>query len=173
MRLFVGFNFPEYVLKEIKKIQDKLPDFSGKSIKPENLHLTLKFLGEIDEKKIQEIKERLSKVNAYKINAEINSIGFFSKKFLRIVWLHVSNCSNLQKEIDLSLEGLFEKEKRFMSHVTIARVKSISDKDSFIRKIEILRIKKISFKVENFFLVESKLSPEGPEYRIIEKYNLR
>ncbi len=171
-RIFIAIKFPERVLEEIKKIQDNLPEFVGKRIKRENLHLTLKFLGEVDEKTLEEVKKRLEKVKFQKFKAEINSIGFFSKKFLRIVWLHVSNCEELQKQIDFALEGIFEKEKRFMSHLTIARIKEIEDKENFMKKVEILRIKKISFLIGGFSLIESKLSPEGPEYKIIKEYKL-
>ena len=172
MRIFIAINFPEEVKEEIRKIQEKLPEFDGKKTEVENLHLTLKFLGEVDEEKLESVRERLGRVEEKKFIAEINSTGVFSKEFLKIVWLHVSNCEELQKKIDEGLFGLFEKEKRFMSHVTIARIKNIPDKDSFLRKIEILKMKKLSFPVESFYLMKSELTSSGPVYSVVEEYKL-
>jgi RNA 2',3'-cyclic 3'-phosphodiesterase len=173
MRVFIGINFPKEVLTEIEKIQSDLPDFSGKKIKSENLHLTLKFLGNLNSNKLEEVKKRLNQINFGVINSEINSIGFFSKRLLRVVWLHVSGFDELQKRVDSVLKDIFSKEKRFMGHVTIARIKNLPDKDSFMKKIEIFRIKKISFQIKSFYLIESKLGSFGSEYKILEEYPLQ
>ena len=172
MRAFISIDIPQEIKKEIKKIQSQLPEFFGKKTKPENLHLTLKFLGEVDEEKIEKIKNRLSKINIEKFETEIDFIGVFSEKFVRIVWLHLSNCDELQKEIDRRLEDLFEKEKRFMGHLTIVRVKKIKDKKIFLGKLKEIKIPKIKFMVNNFRLKKSTLSKEGPRYGDLEVYNL-
>ncbi|MBI2056762.1 RNA 2',3'-cyclic phosphodiesterase [Candidatus Pacearchaeota archaeon] len=157
----------------MKKIQDALPEFVGKKIEPENLHLTLKFLGEIDDNKVEEIKKRLSGLKFKKFETEISSIGVFYEKIIRIVWLHLTNCGALQKEIDNSLKDLFTPEQRFMSHLTIARVKNVDDKKEFLEKLKKIKIPKISFVVENFKLKSSMLNAEGPVYDDIEKYSLK
>ena len=59
MRVFISINLPESVKKEIKKIQDSLPNFTGKKTEYENLHLTLKFLGEIDEENLPKKRKKL------------------------------------------------------------------------------------------------------------------
>ncbi len=173
MRVFISIDMPETVKREIKKIQEKLPEFYGKKTEIENLHLTFKFLGEIDENKVEEIKRKLKEIKFNKFEAEINSIGVFSEKFIRIIWLHLTNCEDLQKEIDEKLRDLFEKEKRFMSHLTIARVKSIRDKRKFLEEINKIKTSKIKFLVESFKLKESTLTEKGPIYNIIEEYNLK
>ncbi len=173
MRVFIAINFPEEIREEIKKIQESLPDFVGKKTETENLHLTFKFLGDVEESDLSAIKERLKKVNERVFTAEINSTGMFSKEFIKIVWLHLSNCEALQIGIDESLSDMFPKEKRFMSHVTIARIKKIPDRDSFLKKIEILKTKKLSFPVESFSLMKSELTSSGPIYSIVEEYKLK
>jgi len=172
MRSFIAIEIPENIKKEIVKIQKELPEFRGKKTEFENLHLTLKFLGEIDEEKIEDIKKRLKKVKINSFEAEIDSIGIFSEKFIRIIWLHIKNCDELQKEIDEKLEGLFEKEKRFMGHLTIARVKSVRDKREFLEKINKIKIPNMKFKVEKFNLKKSILTEEKPIYEDIEIYSL-
>jgi len=181
MRAFISLDLPAEIIKEIKKIQNALPDFVGKKTESENLHLTLKFLGEVSEEKIEQIRENLKKIKFQKFETEIWSIGVFSKKVIRIVWLHLTNCDALQKEIDDSLKGLFKPEERFMSHLTILRVKNVENsprddfgkpKKEFLEKLKKIKIPKINFIVENFKLKSSTLKSEGPVYGDIEIYNL-
>ena len=172
MRAFIAIDLPEDVRKEIERIQRRIPEFTGKNTELENLHLTLKFLGEISEEQAEKVRERLKRVKLNKFESEIDKIGVFSEKFVRIVWLHLSNCDELQKKVDESLKDLFPEERRFMSHLTIARVKRIDDKEKFLNKIKKIKIKLIKFSVGNFKLKKSTLTPEGPVYEDLEIYNL-
>ena len=172
MRTFISIDMPKNVKDEIRKIQNQLPEFFGKRTELENLHLTLKFFGEIDEKKLEKIRDKLREIKYSNFEAEIDSIGVFSEKFIRIVWLHISGCEELQKIIDEKLKDLSEKEIRFMSHLTIARVKKIEDKKEFLTKLREIKIPKIKFAVENFNLKESILRKQGPVYKVLEKYAL-
>jgi len=178
MRVFISINIPEKIKKEIVEIQSKLPEFKGKKTEKENLHLTLKFLGEIDEEKVEKVKARLRKVEYNAFESHLGSIGVFdnrrSKKDSRnlVTWLHLTNFRRLQKIIDESLEGLFTREKRFMSHLTIARVKKIEDKEYFLSELMKIKVPEVKFKVDAFYLMESKLSEKGPKYSVIEEYKL-
>jgi len=180
-RCFISINLPEKVILEIVKIQKQLEKenlFVGKFTEPENLHLTLKFLGEVDEDKIEDIKERLGKIKSKSFETELGECGFFdnrkSKRFPKkfIIWIHLTNCENLQKEVDKALSGLFEKEKRFMSHLTITRVKKIKDKIKLIEFLNKIKTRGIKFNVDKFYLMESKLSKKGSEYSVIEEFIL-
>ncbi len=172
MRVFVSIDIPKKVKEEILKIQEKLPEFKGKKTEQENLHLTLKFLGEINDKKVEQVKERLKQIKFKSFVTEIDSIGVFSPKFIKIVWLHLTNCEKLQKEIDEALAGLFEKEKRFMSHLTIARVKKVDNKNLFLKELKKIKVPNLRFKVDSFYLMESKLSKKGSKYSVIDEYKL-
>jgi 2'-5' RNA ligase len=171
-RCFISIDIPENIKKEIRKIQEKLPEFQGKLTEPENLHLTLKFLGGISEDKIEKFQEKLTEIKIKKFKTEIDSIGIFSEKFVRIVWLHLSNCEKLQKIIDEKLKDFLEPEKRFMSHLTIARIKNIKDKKEFLKKLTEIKIPNIKFEVDNFRFKESVLGSDGPRYKTIEEYGL-
>lgn len=172
MRCFISINVPEKIKNEIIKIQNSLPEFYGKKTESENLHLTLKFLGEINEEKIEKIRQNLKEIKFKKFESEIKGIGVFSEKFIRIIWLHLTNCNKLQKIIDENLKDLFKPEDRFMGHLTIARVKSIKDKKKFPNELKKTEMPKIKFVVDKFYLMKSELTAEGPEYKIIEEYNL-
>ncbi len=171
-RCFISIGIPEEIKKEIVKVQNSLPDFYGKLTEPENLHLTLKFLGEISDDKIKEVRKKLGKIELGRFETAIDGIGVFSEKFVRIVWLHLTNCESLQKRIDEGLGNLFKPEKRFMSHLTIARIKNVKDKEFFLKKSKKIEIPKIRFEVGRFYLKESVLRREGPEYSVIEDYGL-
>ena len=58
VRFFVSIEIPENVIEKIKEIQRVLPEFEGKFIEPENLHLTLKFLGENSEERLKEVTKK-------------------------------------------------------------------------------------------------------------------
>ncbi|MBS3086745.1 RNA 2',3'-cyclic phosphodiesterase [Candidatus Pacearchaeota archaeon] len=172
MRAFVAIDIPQEVRREIIKIQAALPELKGKKTEQENLHLTLKFLGEVDEKDIEQIKKKLKEIKFNSFETEIDSLGIFHPKLIRIVWLHMNNCDALQKEIDEKLSPIFEPERRFMSHLTIARVKSIKDKNIFLEKIKKIKFDKIKLKVKNFKLKRSKLTRNGSVYEDLEIYDL-
>jgi 2'-5' RNA ligase len=173
IRTFISIDMPKNVKERIGEIQNNLPDFFGKKTEFENLHLTLKFLGEIDESKVEEVKKRLKDIKHQSFEAEIDDIGVFSEKFIRIIWVHLRGAEELQKKIDSVLQGLFEKERRFMSHITIARVKAVKGKrGEFLGEIKGMKIDKIRFRVENFTLKKSELFPEGPKYEIINEFKL-
>lgn len=171
MRIFVAVDMPEFVKIEVVKIQRNLPEFIGKFIEKENLHLTLKFLGEVDEESVEEIKKRLAGIKFNKLNLVVDNLGIFSTKFVRIVWLHIFGAEELQKKIDEALIDLFSKEVRFMSHLTIARVKSVKDRNKFLEAISGIKIPRLEFVCDSFELKKSVLKSNGPVYETLEKYN--
>ncbi len=172
MRIFVAIDIPVKILNKIKEIQNKLHNFEGKKTEQENLHLTLKFLGHISKDEIEEVKKRLRRIKLKGFEAEIDSLGVFDPDSIRIIWLHMTNCEELQREVDEALSGLFEKEKRFMSHLTIARVKNVKEINKFFLGLRKIKFDKIKFKVKNFNLKNSVLSRKGSVYENLEEYDL-
>jgi len=187
-RCFIALDLPREVINEIKRIQklinekiifieifsdDKKVSVTGKLTETENLHLTLKFLGEISDEKIKEVRDKLREVEFNSFNAELGDVGVFSKRIPKIIWIEMKGrVFELQKEIDKVLKGLFDFEFRFMSHITIARVKYVKNKKGFNEYLKSVRPKALKFNVNKFFLKESELFLEGPVYNEIEKYNL-
>ncbi len=172
MRCFISIDMPEEIRERIREIQDELPEFIGKKTEPNNLHLTMKFLGEMDREKVEEVKRRLRMVKFNSFEIEIDSIGVFSPNFIRIIWLYLKGAEDLQKKIDNALEWVFGKEERFMGHLTIARVKNIKDRKKFLSELNSIKIPKINFNTNNFRLKRSTLSSSGPSYDILEEYPL-
>lgn len=177
MRAFIAIELGKECIEEILRIQKLLRKrvfFNGKYTESENLHLTLKFLGEISEEQAIEVKKRLSLIKFNEFSAELGEVGVFSPDFVKIIWVKLDGKKiwKLQKEADEKLKNLFPAEARFMSHVTIARVKNVGDKKGFLEYLKSVKPRKIKFKVNNFILKKSELLPEGPVYNDIEEYRL-
>lgn len=175
-RAFICIDFPDEVIKEIARIQELLAKtkFTGKLTELENLHLTLKFLGEIDDNKIKEIKKRLSGIKFERMRLKLGKIGTFSIRGKpRIIWIKVEGkqIHDLQKKIDDALSGMFKAEERFMSHLTIARIKYVKDKKGFLESVGGIHVKPVAFDVSEFKLKKSELKPIGPVYADAEVYN--
>lgn len=177
MRVFIAIELSEEAKDEIVRIQKELKKqnlFEGKLTEKENLHLTLKFLGEIDEESIEEVKKRLAKIKSPVFKAALGGAGVFSEEFARIIWVKLEGkVIELQKEIDNALKELFKPEFRFMSHLTIARVKNVKDKRKLLDYLESVKINKMEFPVSEFVLKKSELTEKGPIYTDIERYELQ
>lgn len=175
MRVFVSVDLPSEIEDKIKEIQRRIKELGlieAKFVKKGLFHLTLKFLGEIDEEKVEEVRKKLREIKLKSFETKISELGVFSEKFIRIVWLHLSNCDELQREVGEKLKSLFESERRFMSHLTIARVKNIKDKQRFLNELKKVQIPEIKFQVNDFKLKKSTLTEKGPVYETLEEYPL-
>jgi len=175
IRAFIAIDFPDSVIKEVERVQKIVSKkkFDGKLIELENLHLTLKFLGGVEEEKLKEIEERLGRVEFSEMDLRLREVGLFSYKGNpRIVWIKVAGKGifDLQKKIDDALEGLFEKEKRFMSHLTIARVKYVKDKSEFSNYVAGVKTSGTEFRVGGFKLMKSELQKIGPVYTMLKEF---
>ena len=172
MRCFIGIDLPNVAIKEIQKIQKKLePNFTGRLTSSENLHLTLKFLGEIEEDAINDVKKRLPSITHPPFELTLKDVGVFSQKFIKIIWVKVSDVP-LQPLVDNCLKNIFKLENRFMGHITIARVRSLADKKSFLQLINATTVNEVSFMVKDFYLKASIITPDGPIYKDIDRYKL-
>lgn len=178
LRIFVGIKFPEKAILVTTKTQALLDNkqlFQGKWTKQENLHLTLKFLGEINKSQLCEITKSLHSIKIPPIEVELGKVGVFcSSKIIRIIWIHIlgDEILKLQKRIDITLSNQFPPEKRFMSHLTIARVKKVFDNQKLIQEINEIQILAQPFLIREFNLIQSELFPSGPVYTTLSKYPL-
>ncbi len=181
MRLFLAIEIPPRISEEIVSLRAKfIKRTQIREVKKDNLHLTIKFLGEVDEgmmnKVIQAIK---NKVRAPSFKLKVKGAGVFpSINAPRVIWVGGESEGNhifeLKKSVDETLSEIgFPNDKEFISHITIARVKGRTDIDEIKRLIREAEDKTFGeFDVEEFFLFESKLTPDGPIYKKIEAFRL-
>ena len=174
-RAFIAIDPPPEVVKEIARLHPLVQNkkFTGKLTELENLHLTLKFLGEISEETLKKTEELLTQIKFNAFETKLQNAGtFVSHKKPKIVWIKIAGKEifQLQKQIDISLSTLFPPENRFMSHMTIARVRYVEDKQDFITYINNLTLKPIRFRVTSFKLKSSIPQPLGPHYTVLKEY---
>lgn len=183
MRLFIAVELSKEIKKELTALEEKLKSSAAdvKWVKPDNIHLTLKFLGETKEEQIEPIKKILNGLaEKFKVfKTEITGLGSFpSLKSPRVIWIGLNNISVILEMVKLLEEELdklgFPKEKRdFQPHLTLGRVRSP-------KNIDILKetlAKNLDFKagvleVRDVFLIESKLTPSGPIYTTLQSTGL-
>lgn len=168
MRLFIAIELPKDVVDELKRLQKELDLFGLRPVK--DFHLTLKFLGDVPDTKIGKIKEILSQIKFKPFEAELSEIGVFPEQdYIRVIWAGINGDAifSLQKDIDLGLEQLgFGRDNKFKPHLTLERVNFIKDKNALAKRLKTLDVNHIKFRVEDFKLIQSTLTPKGPVYEI-------
>jgi len=183
MRVFIGIKLSDHVHEEIEKF---LKPFKKSStpirwVKPENVHLTLKFIGEIPEEKYRQIARCLGEIqfNTGPFQLKLSGCGKFGRgDTLNILWIGV-NTGNALKEIYNRIENSLakihiEKENRpFKAHITVGRNKKNYNFKNFFQLMEEKSHQPITeFTVSGFQIFESKLKPEGPMYKILKEITL-
>ena len=174
MRLFIAIGISEDIKEYMIKVQKQIDDKNNKIrfANKNSIHLTLKFLGEVQPNKLEEIKNNLKKITMEPFSIVLDNIGVFpNESYIRVIWIGLKPegpIIELQKDIDDNLEILFKKEKDFKPHLTLARVKYVEDKDDFINKLKNIEIENQKIDVDNFKLIKSTLSSEGPIYENLD-----
>jgi|AntAceMinimDraft_18_1070375.scaffolds.fasta_scaffold21630_3 2'-5' RNA ligase len=181
MRCFISIELPENIKSQIFHAFEKLKNSKlcqGNFTKKNNLHLTLKFFRNISQEKLEQIKKTLKEIDFPQFPVETGKIGFFpNEKYIKILWIELiaSDFEFLKKQIDEKLKklNLNGDEKSFISHITLVRINSIKDKKEFFKKIIKIAPKKKFFISNQFSLVKSILKRDGPEYKILENFQMR
>jgi RNA 2',3'-cyclic 3'-phosphodiesterase len=175
LRCFIAIEIPEAIRGAIVGSIDSLKE-SGADVKwvsPENIHITLQFLGETEETRIPLIKKALNKIllTYSPFYIKIAGVGCFpDARRPRVIWVGTEGSQpviNLHGDIARGMAGLvyLEEERSFTPHLTIGRVKSNRNVRELLSKIdEIKEVRFSDFEVRNITLMKSELRPSGPIY---------
>lgn len=184
MRAFIGIDLPEDIQKYLKSIQELLKKSRDdvKWIEPGNIHLTLKFLGEITQEQAQEIKTILEDLACkfMSLELQLRELGAFPKlDFARILWVGLDDktgsLKKIARDLDTSLTklGIPKEDKTFSAHITLGRIKN-HKKD--LKLQELLRknkIQNLSFVFKEITFFKSTLSSSGPVYEALYRISLK
>ncbi|MEK6568609.1 MAG: RNA 2',3'-cyclic phosphodiesterase [Candidatus Omnitrophota bacterium] len=183
MRIFIAIKLENEIKDKLSQIQEELKSAQAdvRWVKPENIHLTLKFIGEIEEAKIPEIlhhlKELASKTKPFILR--ISTAGAFpGLKSPRVVWVGVKEdtgeLARIAETIENSLAELgFPKESRkFFSHLTLGRLRSDKNKDRLIQKLEKTKVPELTQRISSIILFKSLLQPTGAVYQGLSEISL-
>jgi 2'-5' RNA ligase len=182
-RLFAAIKISPNVefLEVFNLIRSGLRHERIKWVEPENIHLTLKFFGETEEKRIPVIKEalQLAVSRSESTVIKINKAGIFGSRYdPRVIWFGIDPNDALQKLAGHVLDVLeiagWEKDRQnFVPHLTIGRIKELRDKDLFQEEIQKYRNRFIQEQaIKEIHLYESILRKEGPIYLKLASFTL-
>lgn len=180
IRSFIAFDVEDKdVIKRIVQAQEKLVKTGAdlKLIKPENIHVTIRFLGNITSEMVNEVYEEMRKVSYKPFKIELRGLGAFPNlKYLRVIWVGIKEGVNElisifnQLEPQLRRLGLKPDTKGFSPHITIARVRSSRHKTELAQQVKELADYEFGLiKGEKLRLKKSVLSPKGPVYSTLRE----
>jgi 2'-5' RNA ligase len=143
-------------------------NFDGSSIKrvkEENLHITLKFLGDVPDERIRKIIDKLKGVKFDCFSVNLRRIGVFPHpNYLKIIWIGIDPMDQLKELVDKINGALGAPSEDYIPHVTVVRVNRKPDANiiKWLKENENVEIGEQ--KVDKFALKKSVLTPDGPEY---------
>ena len=176
-RLFVAVDLPEEVRTAVAAIGGELG--GARRVPADQLHLTLRFIGEADEKLFAAIKAALTGVSGSTFPLSLSGVGHFPPgKHPRVLWVGMEASEallNLQQAVELALAGvgITPDERRFAPHITIARLKDTPPAAVLALEERHRRFASVPFQVTEFYLYSSVLTREGAIHRREAAYPLR
>lgn len=182
VRSFLAIEIPSDLLDSIIDIQDELKKSNSqvKYVEKENLHITLKFFGEITQDKVEDIVSSTENIlkNYKPTILSLKNLGAFpNKDYLKVLWVGIEKNNillDIQKALDNEYSELgFKKERNFTSHITLGRVKGSKNKNQLK---EIMKtnsdISIGEMNLNKIVLKKSVLTPNGPIYSTIHSFEL-
>lgn len=174
-RLFVAVPVSKEIKEKVRILLDSLNEVDAdlNLVSLENLHFTLKFLGGVEESKINEVKDKLNSIvkNTKKIRIGVGQVGVFpSLDRINVIWVGCSGTKfvSLATKINSALNFVREDDHdEVIPHLTIARVKSRKGKEELQKFVNIHKNEELgSMIVDKIILYSSELTPEGPVYSV-------
>jgi 2'-5' RNA ligase len=188
MRAFIAIELPSNIKNAVSKVQDKLkaglPEISW--VAPVNLHLSLKFLGEVSCKQLdninQIITETVKTITDFKIKLE--SLGVFpNKASARIIWIGTNQVPKALEQIVEQLEtklaelGIPKEDRPFRAHITIGRIKHRLNRCDLEKGINRVKndivYENLEFNTRGITLFQSTLGKQGPTYTALKETNFK
>jgi 2'-5' RNA ligase len=170
LKLFYSIPLSDNARKTLKRKQEDLRESKTKMklVEPENLHITLTFIGEVNN--IQYHKKILDSVPRGTFNISLSAMGAFpNKEHAKIVWAGVKPEENIINIHEVICNQLESQEKGYRPHITLARLKS--EADNVVKRVLAKQLN-TPFKISCVQLLKSTLLPTGPKYEVIHEVML-
>jgi len=184
LRLFLAIDIPSEIREELTKIQNhfKSLSLSASWVRPDNIHLTLKFLGNTEPEKIPQIVETMNTCvgSIAPFSLSLTEVGGFPNlNQPRVLWVGLADSQGFlvsaQKNIDQNLSrlGYDADNKPFFPHLTLARIKSPKGRQGIKEKIASLNMDETKpFCISSIKLYKSDLTPRGAIYTSLHEFNI-
>jgi len=187
MRCFIAIDIGETVRTALRDLQQQLQNKADvkkgdvKWVKPESVHLTLKFLGEIKDEQVVSVCDAVGDVaKSHKsFELDIESVGHFGGKSARVLWVGAGQGGDrlrqLQKELEqqLAAAGWPPEAREFTGHLTLCRIRNSRAGVKLAQIAQEYKDFKIgSMRVDSVLVYQSQLTPSGPIYTVLANYGL-
>ena len=184
IRSFIAIEIPNLIRSQIADLQRDLRGINSnvRWVNSGNIHVTLKFLGDIQESLVPQIGDVLDEISSrtHQFKITIQNTGFFpNSRRPRVLWVGVNDEDNQLKtlfnQIEIGLRPLgFSKEKRgFTPHLTIGRVKSPKGIEAVISEMQSLGFPAKSFEAKDVLLIKSTLKSTGSVYEPLGRFKFK
>ncbi|WP_137284227.1 RNA 2',3'-cyclic phosphodiesterase [Halorussus salinisoli] len=185
MRLFVSIDLPDDFADDVRAVQEQFADASGLDfIDPEQAHVTLKFLGDVNRGELPRVKNALRRAvpdaGVEPFEATYEGVGVFPDiSYIQVLWLGVGAGSEQMTALHEAIErevtrlGFDPEDHDFTPHVTLARMKHAGGKELVQEKVEELDPTVGTAEVTEVRLTKSVLTDDGPEYSTVESFALK
>ena len=180
MRLFVALEIPSAVRENLAALLESLRVVSPQTrwVRPQNLHVTLKFMGEVPGTKLAATCSALAGVRSDQpVTLDFRGLGFFpNEKRPRVFWAGIDaspNLKTLAADLERAMEklGIPREQRPFSPHLTLARFEPPGLLEKLRSAIQENAAREFgSFRTNQYHLIESKLKPSGAEYTTFESF---
>ena len=176
MRLFVAIALPDDVAQSLAVLQAGVP--GARWLTREQLHLTLRFIGEVDGREGVAIDDALASISAPAFSVELKGVGSFGGKHPHALWAGVASNGallHLQRKIESALQriGLEADGRKYTPHVSLAKLKGTQNGRVLDFLADHALYASPPFAVDNFILYSSLLTANGSIYRAEKSYRLK
>lgn len=176
MRLFVALSIPDSVADGLMLIQAGVPGARWSA--REQLHLTLRFIGDVDGRDVNTIDDALVAISAPCFTMALKGVGEFGGKRPHALWAGARDpepVSHLARKVETALQraGFAAEERKFAPHVTLARLRAASQGRALDWLTDHALYASVPFAVNEFILYSSQLTSDGSIYVPERTYALR
>lgn len=176
IRLFTAIPLPQEIRTILYGMGRSLP--GGRPVPEEQVHITLRFIGEVEGSLLYDIKESLASIDTPSFSFEIRGVGHFPPRGKpRVIWAGIfptDKLIGLKKKIDFELQqcGIAPEQRKFSPHVTLARLSNCSIKrvTEFLAGNSFLKFEQLQ--ANSFNLYSSRLTQKGAIHTLEQSYRL-
>ena len=188
MRCFIAIDIDEQIRKALASLQDQMRGKAdikrgdAKWVNPENIHLTLKFLGEVKDEQAVDVCNITGAVASRheSFELDVESVGHFGGRSARVLWVgtgqNIDKLLQLQQDLEqqLDLAGWPRETRKFSGHLTLCRIRNARAGIKLAQLARDYRDFRLgTMPAESVSVYQSQLTPQGPIYTVLGKYELQ
>ena len=185
-RVFCAFELPQVLRSRIEKhsqqVREAVPEAAASWSRPDNIHLTMKFFGNVDEARVPSISDALVRVveELSTIKISVGGTGVFPRPSRpQVLWIGIDDISGALAEVQKRLEdecareGFLKEDRAFRPHLTIARLRKPNNANRLAEAHLQAEFPPTDLILNELVLFRSELSPKGSRYTSLSRHRLQ